>query len=350
MTPVAALCLGVSLGAGLWPFGAADTDGNKPGAQGETIGTLKARDISVNAQAPAVDSAAKAMDQYRRFLALQTGSVSMRAEALRRLADLNLDAGVNAESDGEQAGAGAAYFSEAVTLYTELLKLHRTTGQAETGDDADVLYQLSRALEGAGQGDDSLRTLDALVVAHPSEKHHDEAEFRRGETYFVRQDYPAAERAYAAVLAYGESSGFYEQSLYKHGWGLFKQGRNDEGLASFLKLLDRKLVPGGAQPAALVAGMSRPERELLDDTLRVTSITYSYLDGAASIPLSLAGRAEPAWTYLLYSALGDLYLEKERFRDAAETCEAFVAHDPVNDAAPGLQPVEPNKPRALSFA
>ena len=291
MNPVAALWLVLCLAAGLSPFVAADAAAKKPDAARQTIGTLKTRDIAIDTEAPAVDSAAQAMNEYRRFLALQTGSPSMRAEALRRLADLNLDAGVNAESDGVQAGAGAAYFAEAVTLYTELLELRRATGQAQTGDDADVLYQLSRAQEGAGKADDSLRTLDALVAAYPSAKHEDEAEFRRGETYFVRQDYPAAEKAYAAVLADGESSGFYEQSLYKHGWALFKQGRNEEGLASFLQLLERKLGPGGAQPDALVAGMSRPERELLDDTLRVTSITYSYLDGAESIPASLAGRA-----------------------------------------------------------
>ncbi len=334
MTPAAALFVGIALAGGLWPFGG-DESAKERGASRETIGTLKSRDLQVDSEAPAVDSAAEAMDQYRRFLALQTGSADMRAEALRRLADLNLEAGVNAEGDGDSAGAGAAYFAEAIDLYTELLELRRSGGG--TGDDAEVLYQLSRAMEGAGRGDDSLRTLDTLVAGYPSAKYQDEAEFRRGETYFVRQDYAAAEKAYAAVLARGDSSAFYEQSLYKHGWALFKQGRNEEGLRSFLKLLDRKLGPGGARPAALVDGMSRPERELLDDTLRVTSITYSYLDGAASIPVSLASGPEPAWTYLLYNSLGDLYLDKERFRDAAETYQAFVAHDPVNDEAPRLQ-------------
>jgi len=337
MMPTAALCLGIALAGGLWPFGGKDDAAQAPAASGETIRTLKSREIQVNAEAPAVDSAAQAMDQYRRFLALQTGSTDMRAEALRRLADLNLDEGVNAESAGEEAGAGAAYFAEAVTLYTELLSLHRASGASQKGDDAEVLYQLSRAQEGAGKGDDSLGTLDTLVANYPVEKHQDESEFRRGETYFVRKNFAAAQEAYAAVLAEGESSAFYEQSLYKHGWALFKQGRNEDALASFLQLLGRKLGPGGAQPAALLEGMSRPDRELLDDTLRVSSITYSYLDGAASIPASLAGATEPAWTYLLYSSLGDLYLDKERFRDAAETYEAFVAHDPVNDQAPRLQ-------------
>jgi len=334
--PAAALCVGIALAGGLWPFGGGDgaEDGKNSGA---TIRTLRTRDVQVNAEPPAVDSAAQAMDQYRRFLALDTGSAEMRAEALRRLADLNLDAGVNAESAGDTAGAGASNFNEAISLYTELLAMRRQAGPGAPGDDAEILYQLSRALEGAGKGDDALRTLDTLVASHQGAKHLDEAEFRRGETYFVRQDFAAAEQAYAAVLAQGESSAFYEQALYKHGWALFKQGRNEEGLRSFLQLLHRELAPGGAKPAALVDGMSRPERELLDDTLRVSSITYSYLDGAASIPVSLAGSPEPAWTYLLYSALGDLYLDKERFRDAAETYEAFVAHDPVNDEAPRLQ-------------
>jgi TolA-binding protein len=336
MMPGAALLVSVALAGGLWPFGGAEEPRGKQAGARATIGTLKAKEVPVRAEPPAVDSAAKAMDQYRRFLALGAGSDDMRAEAMRRLADLNLEAGVSAESDGEQAGGGAAYFAEAVSLYTGLLNLRRTQA-GHSGDDAEVLYQLSRALEGAGKGDDALRTLDALVTGFPAAPHQDEAEFRRGETYFVRQDFVAAEKAYAAVLTRGPGSAFYEQALYKHGWALFKQGRNEDALASFLQLLDRKLAAGGARPAALVEAMGRPERELLDDTLRVASITYSYLDGAAAIPASLAGRSEPAWTYLLYSALGDLYLDKERYRDAAETYEAFVAHDPVNDEAPRLQ-------------
>ena len=39
----------------------------------------------------------------------------------------------------------------------------------------------------------------------------------------------------------------------------------------------------------------------------------------------------------MYSNLGALYLEKERYQDAAETYEAFVAHDPYHPKAPVLQ-------------
>mgnify|MGYP001812166044 CR=1 FL=1 len=39
---------------------------------------------------------------------------------------------------------------------------------------------------------------------------------------------------------------------------------------------------------------------------------------------------------MLYSSLGELYLEKERFLDAAETFAAFVGQEPVHSNAPLL--------------
>lgn len=245
MIGAAALSISIAIAGGLWPFGGGEQAAERERA-GPTIRTLKSREVHVNAESPAVDSVAQAMDQYRRFLALDAGSADMRAEALRRLADLNLDAGVSAESEAEVAGSGAPYFSEAIRLYNELLELRRTSAVGTPADDAEVLYQLSRAMEGAGRADEALGTLDTLVAEYPAGRHQDEAEFRRGETYFVRRDYVAAERAYAAVLAMGDGSSFHEQALYKQGWALFKQGRNEDGLRSFLHLIDRKLGGTGS--------------------------------------------------------------------------------------------------------
>ena len=83
--------------------------------------------------------------------------------------------------------------------------------------------------------------------------------------------------------------------------------------------------------------LSRPERELLDDTFRVSSITFSYQEGTQSIDAFVANRGNPPYSYLLYSALGDLYISKERYQDAAQTYEAFVKRDPIDANAPLLQ-------------
>lgn len=331
MSATAALMLGVTLAGGLWPFAS-----RTPEADRQTIGSLKAKPLEIRTGLPSVDSSAQAMQEYRRFLALDTGPASMRAEAMRRLADLNLDAATELESSAQQAGAGASHYAEAIGLYGQLLE-SVDTDTALTGDArSEVIYQLARALEGAGRGDESLATLDRLVAESPSAVHGDEAQFRRGETWSIRQNYAGAEQAYAAVLASGPASPYYEQSLYKYGWALFKQSRYEEGLGAFLSLIDRRLSSDASAPDQQIQAMSRPERELLDDTLRVVSISLSYLDGADSIPPALLPYGDPAWTWLVYTALGDLYLDKERFQDAAESYAAFVARDPVNAQAPNL--------------
>ena len=61
------------------------------------------------------------------------------------------------------------------------------------------------------------------------------------------------------------------------------------------------------------------------------------MEGADSIDKFFATREAPKYAHVVYSNLGALYLEKERYQDAAETYEAFVAHDPYHPKAPVLQ-------------
>ena len=74
----------------------------------------------------------------------------------------------------------------------------------------------------------------------------------------------------------------------------------------------------------------------MEDTLRVMAITFSYLEGAESLDAFLNKRGNTPYSYLLYSSLGDLYVEKQRYQDAATTYRAYVARDPNSDHAPNL--------------
>ncbi len=100
-----------------------------------------------------------------------------------------------------------------------------------------VLYQLARAYEADGRLDESLATLDRLSSRN----------IRRRRTS-TRRSFAAARRcssrsaittpsvAYDAVLKHGSTSQFYQQSLYKHGWSLFKQQQYEKSLGSFFAL------------------------------------------------------------------------------------------------------------------
>ena len=305
----------------------------KPKDAQPTVGDLAGRQVEVHTDKPVDAGASRAMENYREFLNLKSNDPALRAEAMRRLGDLNLEASEIERGEREQSASDAMQSAEAIKLYTTLLESYPDYRQSD-----GVLYQLARAYESNGQPEQALDALDRLVSRFGNSPLIDEAQFRRGEILFSAKRYPEAERAYAEVIRHGPQSTFYEQSLYKHGWSLFKLARSDESLESFGQLLDRKLIdPKDPHKVIDVQTLSRPERELLDDTFRVTSITFSYLDGAASVDQFVAKRHNPPYSYLLYSALGDLYITKERYQDAAQTYEAFVKRDPIDPNAPLLQ-------------
>ena len=270
MSARACAALAALLALGALPALGADSK-NAP-----TISDLNARPVDVQAGSQPQGGAAKAMDNYRRFLELQATDPKLRAEALRRLGDLNLEAGEleRMEKEVTQIDLQGA---EAIRLYSTLLKAYPNYPRND-----EVLYQLARAFETTGQNEQALATLDRIEKSYPQSRQLDEVQFRRGELLFSAKRYPEAQKAYEVPIARGAQSAFYEQSLYKEGWSLFKESMNEESLASFATLLDAKLGTQSARPVKL-EDLKRADQELVEDTLRVMSITFSYLDGAASL-------------------------------------------------------------------
>jgi TolA-binding protein len=299
-----------------------------------TVGDLAhagAQAIEVKPDSSVAGGAERAMENYSAFLKLQNTDDKLRAEALRRLGDLRLDSGELDRMASEVSAIDVAG-GEAIRLYTTLLKAY-----PEYARNDQVLYQLARAYETTGQVDTALATLERIVRDYPAAREIAEVHFRRGELLFSAKRYADAQGAYEQVISRGATgSTFYDQSLYKHGWSLFKESQYDACQLSFMKLLDRTLIDRRNGHPRSFEQLTRPERELAEDTLRVMGIAFSYQDGAKSIDQLLASRRSTPYAWLLYARLGDLYVQKQRFQDAATTYRAFVARDPVDEHAPGL--------------
>ncbi|MGB5102546.1 MAG: tetratricopeptide repeat protein [Steroidobacteraceae bacterium] len=295
-----------------------------------TLADLAVRQPPVRREEPVGADAGLAASSYEEFLRIPGTDGAMRAQALRRLGDLRLaEAEALRAGDGTSVPLASALTREAIAAYERLLE------ESPGGRDADVaLYQLARAHESLGETDRALAMLDRLVAAHPGSVHFDEAQFRRGETLFSAQRYTDAERAYAAVLGRSSASAFRQQALYKHGWALFKQSRDDESCASFLALLDGLLAADGR--ARLAAQMSRPEQELAADALRALAITFAAAEGPVSLQAALDRHGAAVYEASLYRALGELYVEKERYQDGAEAYRAFARRRPMDPEAPLL--------------
>ncbi|HTQ35959.1 MAG TPA: tetratricopeptide repeat protein [Steroidobacteraceae bacterium] len=301
------------------------------GSAAPTLKDLPKRNIEIHRDQPPPDaSAARAMDNYRQLLELKDADPALQAEALRRLGDLSLEGGEQERQDAEVSRVdpgGAA----AIDLYTRLLREHPDYARNDR-----VLYQLARAYETTGQPDKALASLDEIVRRYPQSSAIVEVQFRRGELLFSAHRYREAEAAYAEVTRPGGGE-FYQQGLYKQGWSLFKQNLDEDSLPLFARLLDVQLRdPRAPRGVRALDALGRADRELVEDTLRVMSLTFSAEQGIAPLNDFVTRQGNPPYAQLLYSRLGDLYVEKQRYQDAADTYRAFVARAPDDEASPLL--------------
>jgi len=300
---------------------------------GPSIKTLSKQDAPTQEELPIVLSAPVAaspelaLENYRAIMNLAPDPQT-RAEAMRRMADLQLD--VRDLSPGED---GERLLGSSIKLYEELL--------AESPEDSNndrVIYQLARAYQNSGQEDLAIQTLQRLAKQHPDSSFVGDGRFRRAEMLFQLARYDEAGAEYKRVLELGDATPFFENSQYKYGWSLYKQGLHDESLDVFFTILDRELPPGElVEPETALAQVASNKRDLTASVIKVTGLALTAMGGGPALGEALSKRGEPRFYVLLYNALGSALLEKQRYTDAAGTYAAFTQRYPSHPLAPRFQ-------------
>lgn len=238
---------------------------------------------------------------------------------------VGLPAGSFAVPREEDAIPESADAREAIAIYQKLLAEYSAYEHAD-----QVLYQMARAYEELGEVDEGMAIMNQLASRYPRSRHIDEVQFRRGEYFFTRKKYLDAEEAYQSIAERGADSLYYELALYKLGWTLYKQELYEEGLHRFVALLDHK-VATGFDFSNITDDI---ERKRIEDTYRVISYSFSYLGGADATTEYFARHGRRPYEANIYANLGEHYLEKRRYADAATSYKAFVALHPFHPASP----------------
>jgi tetratricopeptide (TPR) repeat protein len=350
----------------------------------KTAGTLaELRSVQPDVQEVTVEQGLEqALHHYRRFLE-ETPETTMTPEAMRRLADLQLEkqfgirtgngrprelaapepaaapaaappAGVavgleasgvrESDQDFERrttaeagilpglagggpaaAGIDAAGPLEAIALYDRLLAEYPNYEHRDK-----VLYQKARAYDELGRTEEAIETMERLIGSNPHSEHYDEVQFRRGEYFFTRRRYRDAENAYSSIISLGASSSYYELALYKLGWTFYKQDLYEEALGKYMALLDYKVSIGYDFDQT----HAEEDERRVADTYRVISLSFSNLGGPDAVREYYATFGNRAYEDRVYSNLGEHYLTKLRYDDAAKTYRTFVALYPNHRAAP----------------
>jgi tetratricopeptide (TPR) repeat protein len=342
-----------------------------------TTGTLaELRNVRPDVQEMKVEQGLDlAMQNYRRFLE-ETPEATMTPEAMRRLADLQLEKqfgihtgdtkpremsvpqppqALSTVPDGmpdPSAGAGLRESDqdferrttaeggipassngvadlkgplEAIALYDRLLTEYPKYDQRDK-----VLYQEARAFDELGRTEEAIATMERLIRENPHSEHFDEVQFRRGEYFFTRRRYRDAEAAYSGIVSMGAASSYYELALYKLGWTLYKQEFYEEALQKYIALLDYKVSIGYDFDQT----HDEDDDRRVADTFRVISLSFSNLGGPETLQEYFSKFGNRAYEDRIYANLGEHYLGKLRYDDAAKTYKAFVALYPFHRAAP----------------
>jgi tetratricopeptide (TPR) repeat protein len=246
----------------------------------------------------------------------------------RTTAETGILAGSNAgasPADAVRAGADPEGPLEAIALYNRLLTEYPSYKNSD-----QVLYQMARAYDELGRTEDAIETMERLIRTNPHSSHFDEVQFRRGEYFFTRRRYRDAESAYSGIVSLGTASEYHELALYKLGWTLYKQEFYEEALQEYIALLDYKVSIGYDFDQKHDVDNDRR----VADTFRVISLSFSNLGGPETLPEYFSKFGNRSYEDRIYSGLGEHYLGKLRYDDAAKTYKAFVALYPFHRAAP----------------
>ncbi len=355
---------------------------------GETLAQL--RNVTIEIEEEEVEGGLeKAMESYERFLK-ETPESGMAPEAIRRLADLKVEkeygyiqgtessyieapapkkvvqhGAANEKSGGRDSGAKAAPTEseqefekratatnsiesvpdepdaglpgeagadleragalEAIQLYKKLLAKYPLY---ERND--QVLYQMSRAYEELGRVEDAMQVMNRIIREYPGSRYGDEVQFRRAEYFFTRKKFLDAEEAYDFIVSMGVSSRYYELALYKLGWTFYKQEIYEEALHRFIALLDYKVSIG----FDFEQTGNKIEKKRIDDTYRVISLSFSNLGGSDAVKNYFARFGARPYEDGVYSSLGEYYLAKRRYSDAAKAYQTFVGLNPFHEKSP----------------
>jgi tetratricopeptide (TPR) repeat protein len=214
---------------------------------------------------------------------------------------------------------------EAIELYDRLLAEYPNYEHNDK-----VLYQKARAYDELGRTEEAVETMERLIRANPHSGHYDEVQFRRGEYFFTRRRFRDAEIAYSAIISLGADSSYHELALYKLGWAFYKQEFYEEALHKYMALLDYKVSIGYDFDQT----HAEEDERRVSDTFRVISLSFTNLGGPEVVQEYFSDFGHRGYEDRVYGNLGEHYLGKLRYDDAAKTYKAFVALYPFHRASP----------------
>lgn len=167
-----------------------------------------------------------------------------------------------------------------------------------------------------------------------SGKKPEREQFQLAESLYEREQYREAGGVYGEIIKAGASSAFFELAMYKRGWSMFKQGLYKDALEDFIAMLDYKQLQG--------YDFDQDDNKRMQDTYRAISLCFYYLGGAKYVAEHFEKIGHRMYEPSIYSNLSEYYLDKRRYKDAANAYNVLLERYPTHKDSPyfGIRVIE----------
>ncbi len=271
-------------------------------------------------------------DAYYNYIKNAPTNDKTRRLAIGRLTELELNR-INVDAKNNQ---GETTDLNSSPLYMESLKkslqlLEQSLKEYPDAKDNDnTLYQIARLKDQLGLHDESIAALRELCRKYPRSKRYAEAQFRLAESAFIEGDFIAAEAAYTEVSFSAGNDEFYERALFKRGWARYKQALFAEAADDFLAALDKHQFDK-------YENLSASDKSQYDEYFRALGLNLMNLQNAQELQQYFSSKIDFKYLFESYEVISSLYLEQERYFDAAAIMEQFIANNPSSTRLPRAQ-------------
>lgn len=207
----------------------------------------------------------------------------------------------------------------AIDLYQQIISM----SQDESAK-MESYYNLAKSYDFIGETEQSIETLHKLLSEYPENPFISEANFRLGEYYFNDQDFEYAAEFFVKVVKDNSNTLYTNHAYYKKAWCEYNLAELDNALDDFFTLYETMLA----------SNKSKSNERLLEEASRGISLTFFYKDGVNSIVEYFNKVGSKQYESDIYLNLGDFYIAKERYQDAAKTYKNYIVQNPESEKAP----------------
>ena len=238
----------------------------------QTIKDLESKPVEVRKDAKVPASSSKAMENYRRFLELQKTDPQLRAEALRRLGDLNLEAGELERMENEVTAIDLQG-GEAIKLYSTLLKAYPELSAQRPG----ALPARARVRDHRPAGAGARARSIASCAVSAARRRWTKCSSAAASCCSPRSAIRDAQSAYAVVDQRGASVVVLRAEPVQARLVAVQAvaERREPAVLRRRARSEAARRQGPARRPRRPRSLKRADRELVEDTLRVMGITFS---------------------------------------------------------------------------